>query len=94
MLKARNPRTVAVVFCAQQAKSMLQGWAHRERGDQRTRALFGGIRQWGGWKSFNTMLLYLADVNASDSVKAMDDAENRINAASEKSDKEITKKLA
>ena len=52
------------------------------------------VRQWGGWKSFNTMLRYLADVNASDSVKAMNAAENRINAASEKSDKEMTKKLA
>lgn len=52
------------------------------------------VRQWGGWKSFATMLRYLADVNASDSVSAMDAAVSRINAVSEKSDKEMTKKLA
>src|SRR4029077_7647643 len=26
------------------------------------------VRQWGGWKTFQTMLRYLADVNAKDSV--------------------------
>ena len=40
------------------------------------------------------MLRYLADVNATDSVKAMDEAINRMNTGPEKSDKEITKRLA
>jgi integrase/recombinase XerD len=52
------------------------------------------VRQWGGWKSFNTMLRYLADVNATDSVKAMDLAISRINTVPEKSDKEMTKRPA
>ena len=52
------------------------------------------VRQWGGWKSFNTMLRYLADVNSTDSVKAMDAAAKYGFAEPEKSDKEMTKKLA
>lgn len=32
------------------------------------------VRQWGGWKSLETMLRYLADVNVKDSVEAMDKA--------------------
>jgi len=52
------------------------------------------VRQWGGWKSLNTMLRYLADVNASDSVNAMDQVFARMNAAPKENDKEMTKKPA
>ena len=52
------------------------------------------VRQWGGWKSFNTMLRYLADVKATDSVNAMDSAVKSINSMSEQNDKEMTKKPA
>jgi integrase len=52
------------------------------------------VRQWGGWKSLQTMLRYLAEVNVNDSVAAMDRAVSHINGASEKSDKEMTKKPA
>ena len=46
------------------------------------------VRQWGGWKSFNTMLRYLADVRATDSVKAMDEAASRL----EEWPRKVTKK--
>jgi len=52
------------------------------------------VRQWGGWKSLKTMLRYLADLEANDSVKAMDEAVKRITAAAEQNDKEMTKKPA
>jgi len=52
------------------------------------------VRQWGGWKSFNTMLRYLADMAATDSVSAMDQAVTKMNTSSQKSDKEMTKKPA
>jgi len=52
------------------------------------------VRQWGGWRTFKTMLRYLADVNSADSVKAMNQAAARMNEAAEKSDKEMTKKPA
>src|SRR5262249_9357312 len=52
------------------------------------------VRQWGGWKSFNTMLRYLADVNATDSVIAMDQLFARMSAAEKQNDKEMTKKPA
>ncbi len=52
------------------------------------------VRQWGGWRSFNTMLRYLADVNAGDSVKAMDAVVSRMNDEAKKNDKEMTKKPA
>lgn len=52
------------------------------------------VRQWGGWRSLKTMLRYLADVEATDSVKAMDEAVNRITAAGEQNDKKMTKQPA
>ena len=52
------------------------------------------VRQWGGWKSLKTMLRYLADVEAPDSVKAMDAAVDRIAAAAEQNDKKMTKQPA
>ena len=36
------------------------------------------VRQWGGWKSLETMLRYLADVNVKDSVEAMEAAAKRL----------------
>jgi len=36
------------------------------------------VRQWGGWKSLETMLRYLADVKAEDSVQAVDKAAERL----------------
>jgi hypothetical protein len=30
------------------------------------------VRQWGGWRTLDTMMRYLADVNVKDSVAAMD----------------------
>jgi integrase/recombinase XerD len=39
------------------------------------------VRQWGGWKSLETMLRYLADVNVTDSVQAMDTAVRRLAAS-------------
>ena len=33
------------------------------------------VRQWGGWKSLETMLRYLADGNPGEGVKAMQQAE-------------------
>jgi integrase len=40
------------------------------------------VRQWGGWKSLETMLRYLADVSVEDSVEAMAELEKRQSAAS------------
>lgn len=39
------------------------------------------VRQWGGWKSLETMLRYLADVEVKDSVRAMDSAVKRLVAS-------------
>jgi hypothetical protein len=39
------------------------------------------VRQWGGWKSLETMLRYLADVNVKDSVNAMKQAAKRLATA-------------
>jgi len=39
------------------------------------------VRQWGGWKSLETMLRYLADVVVKDSVRAMDEAVRRLAAS-------------
>jgi integrase len=39
------------------------------------------VRQWGGWKSLETMLRYLADVNVKDSVQAMRQAEAKLAAS-------------
>jgi integrase len=39
------------------------------------------VRQWGGWKSLETMLRYLADVNVKDSVNAMQQAEAKLAAS-------------
>ena len=39
------------------------------------------VRQWGGWKSLETMLRYLADVEVKDSVRAMDLAVKRLVAS-------------
>ena len=39
------------------------------------------VRQWGGWKSLETMLRYLADVDVRDSVQAMHDAAKRLAAS-------------
>jgi hypothetical protein len=39
------------------------------------------VRQWGGWKSLETMLRYLADVEVKDSVRAMDLAVKRLAAS-------------
>ena len=52
------------------------------------------VRQWGGWKSLDTMLRYLADVNATDSVIAMDQVFARMNGTKKQNDKEMTKKPA
>lgn len=40
------------------------------------------VREWGGWKSLETMLRYLADGSAADGVKAMKDAVQRLAKAS------------
>jgi len=39
------------------------------------------VRQWGGWKTLDTMLRYLADIDVKDSVKAMDQAAKRLEAS-------------
>ena len=39
------------------------------------------VRQWGGWKSLETMLRYLADVDVKDSVNAMDQAAKKLAAS-------------
>ncbi|MCZ7649523.1 MAG: site-specific integrase [Planctomycetota bacterium] len=39
------------------------------------------VRQWGGWKTLETMLRYLADVSATDSVKSMDEAVAKLSAS-------------
>ena len=39
------------------------------------------VRQWGGWKSLETMLRYLADITATDSVKAMDRVAAKLSAS-------------
>lgn len=39
------------------------------------------VRQWGGWKSLETMLRYLADVDVKDSVQAMETAARRLATA-------------
>jgi integrase len=39
------------------------------------------VRQWGGWKSLDTMLRYLADVDVKESVEAMDQAAKRLATA-------------
>ena len=39
------------------------------------------VRQWGGWQSLETMLRYLADVSATDSVQAMDRVVQRLAAS-------------
>ncbi len=39
------------------------------------------VRQWGGWKSLETMLRYLADVDVKDSVTAMDSAAKKLAAS-------------
>lgn len=39
------------------------------------------VRQWGGWKSLETMLRYLADVDVKDSVKAMETAAKQLATA-------------
>ena len=39
------------------------------------------VRQWGGWKSLETMLRYLADVDVKDSVKAMEAAAKQLATA-------------
>jgi hypothetical protein len=39
------------------------------------------VRQWGGWKSLETMLRYLADVGMKDSIEAMDKAVQRLAAS-------------
>ncbi|HYG78384.1 MAG TPA: site-specific integrase [Planctomycetota bacterium] len=39
------------------------------------------VRQWGGWKSLDTMLRYLADVSVEESVQAMDAAAQRLAAS-------------
>ena len=39
------------------------------------------VRQWGGWKSLETMLRYLADVDVKDSVAAMQQAAKRLTAS-------------
>jgi len=39
------------------------------------------VRQWGGWKTLETMLRYLADVRAGDSIKAMNDAAAKLAAS-------------
>ena len=39
------------------------------------------VRQWGGWKSLETMLRYLADVNVADSVQAMEKAALKLAAS-------------
>jgi len=39
------------------------------------------VRQWGGWKSLDTMLRYLADVSVKESVEAMDAAAQRLAAS-------------
>jgi len=36
------------------------------------------VRQWGGWKSLDTMLRYLADIDVKESVEAMDQAAKRL----------------
>ncbi|HLX63487.1 MAG TPA: hypothetical protein VKX17_19610 [Planctomycetota bacterium] len=41
----------------------------------------GTVCQWGGWKSLETMLRYLADVDVTDSVKAMEQAVQRLACA-------------
>jgi integrase len=41
----------------------------------------GTVRQWGGWKSLETMLRYLADVDVKDSVAAMQQAAKRMAAS-------------
>ena len=38
------------------------------------------VRQWGGWKSLETMLRYMADVDVKDSVSAMDQAAKKLAA--------------
>ena len=39
------------------------------------------VRQWGGWKSLDTMLRYLADVDVEESVKTMDQAVRNLASA-------------
>jgi integrase len=39
------------------------------------------VRQWGGWKTLDTMLRYLADVTEKDSIKAMDEAVRKLAAS-------------
>jgi len=39
------------------------------------------VRQWGGWKSLETMLRYLADTSVEDSVKAMEEASRKLAAS-------------
>jgi integrase len=39
------------------------------------------VRQWGGWKSLETMMRYLADVDVKDSVAAMDQAAKKLAAS-------------
>jgi len=39
------------------------------------------VRQWGGWKSLDTMLRYLADVDVKESVEAMDQAARKLASA-------------
>jgi len=39
------------------------------------------VRQWGGWRSLETMLRYLADVDVKDSVEAMQQAEAKLAAS-------------
>jgi len=40
-----------------------------------------GAVEWGGWKSLETMLRYLADVDVKDSVSAMDQAAKKLAAS-------------
>lgn len=39
------------------------------------------VRQWGGWKSLETMLRYLADITTKESVDAMDNAVKKLAAS-------------
>jgi integrase len=39
------------------------------------------VMQWGGWKSMETMMRYLADTAAADSVKVMDQVTRRLASA-------------
>jgi len=78
--------TLKCLKADQVALGMPQGDLHGFRRFFATSMLQAGVqvemvRQWGGWKSLETMLRYLADIDVKDSVKAMGRVGRRVASA-------------